>query len=744
MSIYDSLNQEQREAVFCTDGPLLLLAGAGSGKTRVLVHRIAYLIEEKKVKPWNIMAITFTNKAAKEMRERVDDMIGYGASDCWVSTFHSSCVRILRRDIDKLGYSANFSIYDTDDQKRLIKEVLKSLQYDTKQFSEKAMMNAISAAKEQYISPADYMEDAVGDFRREKIAKVYVNYQKQLETANALDFDDLLYKTVELFEHHPDVLEYWQERFRYIMVDEYQDTNGVQFIFIKQLASKYRNICVVGDDDQSIYKFRGADVRNILEFEDFFPESTVIKLEQNYRSTKNILNVANSVIRNNTARMDKTLYTDNDEGETTTFAQYQDNYKEAEAIADEVSKIVASGANYKDFAVLNRTNAQSRVFEEKFGVYNIPYKIVGGVSFYSRMEIRDIVAYLKLVNNLSDDQAMKRIINVPRRGIGQTTVEKINEFAMEREIAFFDAASMVEEISTISKATAKKIAAFVEMIDGFTEIADKGDIAELYDKVVEETGYLNNLVLEGTEDAKDRINNLEEFKSKIVDYENSEAEPSLQGFLTDVALISEVDNLVSDDAVTVMTIHSAKGLEFPYVFLSGMEEGIFPGYMTINSGNDEDMEEERRLFYVGATRAEKRLYLSASKRRMVNGQQQFNKVSRFIDEIDREYLNFSPTVDSSAFSSDFAADIFTKTKPVAMKPAYTLKSEPKKYKDAVKDDSPFEIDYKVGDRVRHIKFGSGTVKEITPTGSDYEVLVDYDLRGVRRSFASFAKLKKEE
>ncbi len=744
MSIYDSLNQEQREAVFCTDGPLLLLAGAGSGKTRVLVHRIAYLIEEKKVKPWNIMAITFTNKAAKEMRERVDDMIGYGASDCWVSTFHSSCVRILRRDIDKLGYSSNFSIYDTDDQKRLIKEVLKSLQYDTKQFSEKAMMNAISAAKEQYISPADYMEDAVGDFRREKIAKVYVNYQKQLETANALDFDDLLYKTVELFEHHPDVLEYWQERFRYIMVDEYQDTNGVQFIFIKQLASKYRNICVVGDDDQSIYKFRGADVRNILEFEDFFPESTVIKLEQNYRSTKNILNVANSVIRNNTARMDKTLYTDNDEGETTTFAQYQDNYKEAEAIADEVSKIVASGANYKDFAVLNRTNAQSRVFEEKFGVYNIPYKIVGGVSFYSRMEIRDIVAYLKLVNNLSDDQAMKRIINVPRRGIGQTTVEKINEFAMEREIAFFDAASMVEEISTISKATAKKIAAFVEMIDGFTEIADKGEIAELYDKVVEETGYLNNLVLEGTEDAKDRINNLEEFKSKIVDYENNEAEPSLQGFLTDVALISEVDNLVSDDAVTVMTIHSAKGLEFPYVFLSGMEEGIFPGYMTINSGNDDDMEEERRLFYVGATRAEKRLYLSASKRRMVNGQQQFNKVSRFIDEIDREYLNYSPTVDMSSFSSDYASDIFTKTKPVAMKPAYTLKSETKKYKDAVKDDSPFEIDYKVGDRVRHIKFGSGTVKEITPTGSDYEVLVDYDLRGVRRSFASFAKLKKEE
>ena len=742
MSIYDSLNKEQKEAVFCTDGPLLLLAGAGSGKTRVLVHRIAYLIEEKKVKPWNIMAITFTNKAANEMRERVDEMVGYGAYDCWVSTFHSSCVRILRRDIDKLGYSKNFSIYDTDDQKRLIKEVLKNLQYDTKQFSEKAMMNAISAAKEQYISAAEFMEDAEGDFRLEKIARVYLNYQKQLKTANALDFDDLLYKTVELFEHHPEVLEYWQERFKYIMVDEYQDTNGVQFIFIKQLASKYRNICVVGDDDQSIYKFRGADVRNILEFKDFFPESTVIKLERNYRSTKNILNVANSVIRNNKARMDKTLYTDNDEGELTAFAQYEDNYKEAEAIADEISSEVKKGASYKDFAVLNRTNAQSRVFEEKFGVYGIPYKIVGGVSFYSRMEIRDIVAYLKLVNNLSDDQAIKRIINVPRRGIGQTTIEKINDFAVTREIAFFDACAMVDEITTLSKATAKKITAFVDMIDGFLDIAGSGEIAELYDRIVTDTGYLSNLAMEGTDEAKDRINNLEEFKSKIVDYETHEEEPSLQGFLTDVALISEVDNLTSDDAVTVMTIHSAKGLEFPYVFLSGMEEGIFPGYMTISNGNDEDMEEERRLFYVGATRAEKRLYLSASKRRMINGKQQYNKVSRFIDEIDMEYLTVNPSVNLSAFSSDYAIDLVSHTEPKVLKPYYTV-SEPKMYKDA-SDLEPYEIDYEVGDRVRHIKFGSGTVTEITPTGSDYEVVVDYDHRGVRRSFASFAKLKKEE
>ncbi|MCR4717647.1 MAG: UvrD-helicase domain-containing protein [Lachnospiraceae bacterium] len=738
MSIYDSLNPRQKEAVFCTDGPLLLLAGAGSGKTRVLIHRIAYLIEEKKVNPWNIFAITFTNKAAGEMRERVDNMIGYGADKIWVSTFHSACVRILRRDIDKLGYNKNFSIYDTDDQKRTIRDVVKSLMYDKKMFTEKACMNTISTAKEQYMSVADFKEDAKGNFRLEKMATIYEKYQKQLETSNALDFDDILYKTVELFEHHPEVLEYWQERFKYIMVDEYQDTNAVQFLFVKKLASKYKNICVVGDDDQSIYKFRGADIRNILDFNSYFPDATIIKLEQNYRSTSNILNVANSVIRNNSGRMDKTLFTENGEGEKTAFSCYEDNYKEAEGIAKIIKKLSADTSNYSDFAVLNRTNAQSRVFEEKFMEYDIPYKIVGGVSFYARMEIRDIIAYMKLVHNICDDQAMKRIINVPRRGIGLTTIDKLNSYAIENGICLYDAACSVGKISDIKKAAASKILSFVQMIESFRDIAESGKVSELYAKILEETGYVENLTIEGTDEAKDRIRNIEELNSKIVNYEENASESNLDEFLSEVALISEVDSLSSDNAVTVMTIHSAKGLEFENVFLSGLEEGVFPSYIVTEYGDDEEIEEERRLFYVAATRAKKRLFISVAKKRAINGMTQYNDISRFVKEIDSDLLDLAPSFSKTSNISQIrSVNSYSST---AIKPANPMMT----YKEA-KEENPLEegLSYKEGDRVRHIKFGLGTVKSITPVENDYEVVVDYDKHGVRRSYASFAKLKLE-
>ena len=591
MSIYDSLNDRQQEAVFHTDGPVLILAGAGSGKTRVLTHRVAYLIENKNVNPWNILAITFTNKAAGEMRERVDDIVGFGSESIWVSTFHSTCVRILRRYIERLGFGNNFTIYDTDDSKNIMKDVCKRLEIDTKQYKERALLSAISSAKNDLISPEEYELKAMGDYGKQKVASVYKEYQGVLRKNNALDFDDLIGKTVELFRICPDVLDYYQERFRYIMVDEYQDTNTAQFELVRLLAGKYRNLCVVGDDDQSIYKFRGANISNILDFEKVFPEAEVIKLEQNYRSTQTILDAANTVIRNNVERKDKALWTDKGEGEQIHFRQFDTAYEEAEFIAGEIGKKKKYGkAEYKDCAVLYRTNAQSRMLEERFIMEGIPYDVVGGVNFYSRREIKDILAYLKTIDNGRDDLAVRRIINVPKRGIGATTILRVQEYADARGISFYDALREADQIMSIGK-SAVKLKPFVTMIQSFRSKLEYYSLEELINDVMETTGYVKELEESEDEDAEDRIRNIDELVSKVVAYEESHDEPSLSEFLEEVALVADIDGVDADDnRVLLMTIHSAKGLEFPHVYLAGMEDGVFPSYMTITSDDPSAVE----------------------------------------------------------------------------------------------------------------------------------------------------------
>ena len=747
MSIYDTLNKQQKEAVFHTKGPLLLLAGAGSGKTRVLVHRIAYLIEEEQVNPWNIMAITFTNKAAGEMRERVDDMIGFGAENIWVSTFHSTCVRILRRHIDLLGYENSFTIYDTDDQKTLIKEVCKYLQIDTKQFPERALMNEISKAKDEFLSPSEYETENQGDFRKTKIASVYKEYQKRLKANNALDFDDLLFKAVELFQFHPEVLEKYQERFQYIMIDEYQDTNHVQFLFVSMLAGKYRNLCVVGDDDQSIYKFRGANIYNILNFEKKYEDAKVIKLEQNYRSTQNILNAANGVIRNNTGRKDKTLWTDNEAGKEVEFTQYDTEYEEAESIVNKIEELVKEGsASYQDMAILNRTNAQSRVFEEKFLLKNIPYKIVGGVNFYERKEIKDLISYLKVINNGQDDLAVRRIINVPRRGIGLTTIDRIQEYALGRGISFLDAAYEVENIPSLARSV-NKIREFTDLIDDFRKKEQELILPDLFSYVIEKTGYVEELEKENTEESLGRIENIDELLNKIAVYEQGAKEPNLNELLEEIALVADIDSLDGEnEAVVIMTLHSAKGLEFPYVFMGGMEDGIFPSYMTLMSGDDSEIEEERRLCYVGITRAKKELYLSAAKRRMLRGQTQFNKVSQFIGEIPRELLHINHGLmrGVSGVTSTYRREGINGSSSFEnsyMQKNPFMKMNPYKKQEFVGKQQE-SLSYDVGDTVQHLKFGKGVVQSIHAGGKDYEVTVDFEKAGVKKMFASFAKLKK--
>ena len=607
MSIYDTLNPQQKEAVLHTEGPVLILAGAGSGKTRVLTHRIAYLIEEKGVNPWNIMAITFTNKAAGEMRERVDKIVGFGAESIWVSTFHSSCVRILRRYIDRLGFDHNFTIYDTDDQKSLMKDICKRLQIDTKVHKERAILSAISSAKDELVTPEEYELNNMSDFSKKKIAQAYKEYQKELRKNNALDFDDLIVKTVELFQACPDVLDYYQERFRYIMVDEYQDTNTAQFKFVS-LHEQHKNLCVVGDDDQSIYKFRGANIGNILGFEKVFSDAKVIKLEQNYRSTQNILNSANEVIHNNIGRKEKSLWTDNEEGSLVHYRQFMNAYEEAEFIAGDISrKVREADCQYKDCAILYRTNAQSRLFEEKFLMANIPYKLVGGVNFYARKEIKDLLAYLKTVDNARDDLAVRRIINVPKRGIGATTLTKVQDYATEHDMSFYNALKEAENISTLGRAAAK-IEPFVTFIQSLRSKTDYYSPSELLNDIIEETGYVMELKAEGTEEADARIENIDELITKIVSYEEENEDPTLSGFLEEVALIADIDTVDGDgNQVLLMTLHSAKGLEFPYVYLAGMEDGIFPCYMTITADDPAELEEERRLCYAGITRAMKKI-----------------------------------------------------------------------------------------------------------------------------------------
>ncbi len=743
MSIYDTLNEQQREAVYCTDGPLLILAGAGSGKTRVLTHRIAYLIEEKGVNPWNILAITFTNKAAGEMRERVDNLVGFGSESIWVSTFHSTCVRILRRHIDRLGYDTNFTIYDTDDQKTLMKDVCKQVQIDTKVYKERNLLAAISAAKNEMISAQEYALNAQGDFGKEKIAKVYQEYEKQMHANNALDFDDLLVKTVQLFETQPDVLENYQERFRYIMVDEYQDTNTVQFQLVSLLAGKYRNLCVVGDDDQSIYKFRGANIKNILNFEQEFPDATVIKLEQNYRSTGNILDAANAVISNNVGRKDKQLWTDNGEGEKIKFCQFDTGYDEAEYIADDIEREVRNGASYNDHAILYRTNAQSRLFEERFVAQNIPYKIVGGVNFYARREIKDVLAYLKTIDNGKDDLAVRRIINVPKRGIGLTTINRIQESAASRGIGFYDALLGLDLIPGVARGAAK-LEGFVALIEYFKGVAETLSLSDLLQEVIDKTGYIESLEAEGKEEAETRIENIDELRSKVAVYEESrldqDEKPTLSGFLEEVALVADIDSLDEEqDYVVLMTLHSAKGLEFPHVYLAGMEDGLFPSYMTITSDDREDMEEERRLCYVGITRAEQKLTMTSAMRRMVRGETQYNKVSRFMKEIPLELLD----------NGNRSLKMFEERQEIPKQTAYTQAKQTFKAK-AFSAAAPKQfavskekgLDYGVGDRVRHMKFGEGIVTQITEGGRDFEVTVEFDTVGVKKMFAGFARLIK--
>ena len=748
MSIYDTLNEPQREAVYYTEGPLLILAGAGSGKTRVLTHRIAYLIEEKGVNPWNILAITFTNKAAGEMRERVDRLVGFGSESIWVSTFHSMCVRILRRQISLLGYDTNFTIYDADDQKTLMKDVCKLLQIDTKIYKERALLAAVSHAKNELVTPEEFRLNAGGDFSQRKIAEVYEEYEKQLKANNALDFDDLLIKTVQLFQTQADVLEYYQERFRYIMVDEYQDTNTVQFELVRLLASKYRNLCVVGDDDQSIYKFRGANIKNILNFEQYFEDAKVIKLEQNYRSTSNILNAANAVIRNNAGRKDKTLWTDNGEGEKIQFRQFDSAYDEAEYIVDDIRKRVREKEySYHDNVILYRTNAQSRLFEEKFVTANIPYKIVGGINFYARREIKDLLAYLKTVDNGKDDLAVRRIVNVPKRGIGLTSINRVQDYAAAYNIGFYDALRAVDLIPNIGRG-ASKLESFVALIEHFKTDAEDMSISDLLKEIIEETGYIESLQAEDMVEAETRIENIDELLSKVAAYEEDcedRNEPaSLSGFLEEVALVADIDSLDEDtDYVVLMTLHSAKGLEFPNVYLAGMEDGLFPSYMTITSDDPEEVEEERRLCYVGITRAEKELTLTCARRRMIRGETQYNKMSRFLKEIPMELLSTGaaftkekeePEVKVSAYmqaKQAFKAKPFGGSAPYSQAPARSFGKPSGK-----------GLDYGTGDRVRHIKFGEGTVTAIVEGGRDYEVTVAFDTAGTKKMFAAFAKLVK--
>ena len=796
----EMLNERQREAALHTEGPLLILAGAGSGKTRVLTNRIAYLIDECNVNPWNIMAITFTNKAAGEMRERVDDMVGYGSDSIWVSTFHSTCVRILRRYIDKIGYDTNFAIYDTDDQKTVMKGICKRLQIDTKQMPERAFLSAISHAKDELQSPADMKLEAQGDYGMQQMAKVYDEYQKELKKCNALDFDDLLLKTVELFKAWPDILESYQDRFRYIMVDEYQDTNTVQFELIRLLADKYRNICVVGDDDQSIYKFRGANIRNILDFEKVYKDAKVVKLEQNYRSTQTILDAANAVIRNNIGRKEKSLWTDKGEGCKIHFRQCSSAYEEAEYVVDSIIKLKNSSKfDYKENAILYRTNAQARLLEEQLVISGIPYDVVGGVNFYSRKEIKDILAYLKTIDNARDDVAVKRIINVPRRGIGATSINKVQEYADMNGISFYDALKASNDIPSLGK-SAGKLKAFVDMIQVFRSKLEFISIEELVNDVLETTEYIENLDAENKEELEQRKENIDELINKVIAFEEQQdEEPTLSQFLEEVALVADIDSVDRDDnKVLLMTLHSAKGLEFPHVYLTGLEDGVFPSYMNITSDDPMEMEEERRLCYVGITRAMEELTITCARQRMIRGETQYNAPSRFLREIPQSLLDLrvpqnrlrmddrvdpsndgytkevfarKPYAGSNSYSKPSATPAAARNayaKPfiaTANKTANSASAIAGQTEGVIKMSNGFvktvakvsakpsislgkdigtssELEYGVGDTVRHVKFGEGVVKKIDKNPRDYEVTVDFKGFGIKKMFAGFAKLKK--
>lgn len=751
MISFESLNPMQKKAVLKTEGPVLVLAGAGSGKTGALTIRIANLIE-KGVRPWNILAITFTNKAAREMRERVTAVVGDAARDIWVSTFHASCVRILRRDIDKLGYDRNFSIYDTDDTKKVMKDIFNrmGLSLTDKSFTVMSALSAISSAKEEMLSPADYMAQNSGDIRLGRIAEVYREYQKKLKESCALDFDDLIYNTVRLFREFPDVLDYYQEKFKYIMVDEYQDTNTSQYELVRLLASKYKNLCVVGDDDQSIYGWRGANIRNILDFEKDFPDTEVIKLEQNYRSTKTILKAANTVIKNNDERKDKSLWTENTEGSIIKGYCADNEYDEGRFIANKIDELIMDGREYRDFAVLYRTNAQSRALEEQFMRKSIPYRLCGGTRFYDRKEIRDIHAYLKIVANPYDDVAVKRVVNVPKRGIGTTSIDKASDFAAENGLSFYEALPAFA-ISPNAGRSGKNFALFYDMVEKLKRDKAEMTSAEFIETVAKKTGYKDMLELEGTDEAKMRLENIEELVSKAAEYIESSGDTSLEGFLEEVALVADVDSYAEDEnSVVLMTLHSAKGLEFPVVFIAGMEEGLFPGYRSITSGDNSEVEEERRLCYVGITRAKEELFLTYARMRMQNGKTQYNQPSRFLDELPAHYIKWiSNKRNSDKFGIGGNFSSLNSDTPVAKKPIFSPISAGNTYgirsaSSAIPAPKNITLSFKEGDKVRAPKYGIGTVKSIKPAGADYEVEVSFPSKGTKKFMAGLSKLIKTE
>ncbi|SDZ09035.1 DNA helicase-2 / ATP-dependent DNA helicase PcrA [Proteiniborus ethanoligenes] len=733
MNFLDGLNDKQREAVLATEGPLLILAGAGSGKTRVLTHRIAHLIKEKGVSPYNILALTFTNKAANEMKERISNLIGDGIDAVWAGTFHSICVRILRRDIERLGYGSNFVIFDTTDQKTLIKDCIKELDLSEKLYEPAAMMSFIGSQKDNLIQPDTYINQNYRDFRERQKGEVYSLYQKKLKQNNALDFDDLIGKTIELFRKHGDRLEHYQERFKYILVDEYQDTNRAQYELINLLSKKYKNICVVGDDDQSIYKFRGADIRNILDFEKDYLNARVIKLEQNYRSTKTILNAANQVIENNQGRKSKRLWTANDEGCLIKTYCAENEYDEANFIVDKIKEISKEeDKKLSDFAILYRTNAQSRVIEESFVKSNIPYKIVGGHKFYDRKEIKDIIAYLRLIQNPVDDYAFKRIVNVPKRGIGKTSIDRLEQYSLKKGESLYNAMLDCDEIPGLTQRAKDSLSSFSSLIRKFMAMKEIFSVEDLIENIIDSIGYIEEIRQEDSIQAESRVENIREFLSVAVNFEQTSEEKTLEAFLANISLLSDIDKTDDGDrdTVTLMTFHSAKGLEFPVVFMTGMEESLFPTSRAYFS--EDDMEEERRLCYVGITRAEENLYMTRATSRMLYGKTGNNSMSRFLKEIPQELMeDLSDNKMKSTFSTWSKASNSESPKYFT---GYTVENTRKSI-------GAVDLDIHVGVKVKHKDWGIGTVVAIKDDGNDKQLSIAFEGQGIKKLMLSFAPIE---
>ena len=725
-ALVKNMNSEQSEAVRTTEGPLLIMAGAGSGKTRVLTHRIAYLLDEKDVSPYNILAIKFTNKAAKEMKARVEHLVGEEAQVIWMSTFHSMCVRILRRDADRIGIERNFTIIDPTDQKSVIKDVLKSENIDSKRFEPRMFIGAISNLKNELKTPEDAQKEA-NDFHSQMVATVYKGYQRQLSRNEALDFDDLIMTTINLFERVPETLEYYQNKFQYIHVDEYQDTNKAQYTLVKLLANKFKNLCVVGDSDQSIYGWRGADIQNILSFEEDYPEAKTIFLEQNYRSTKNILNAANEVIKHNSERKPKGLWTANSGGDKIQYYEAMTERDEAEYVVKEIMKHQRSGKKYSEMAILYRTNAQSRVLEETFMKSNIPYTMVGGQKFYDRKEIKDLLSYLRVIANSNDDISLQRIINVPKRGIGPSSVEKIQTYALQNNISMFDALAEVDFIG-LSKKVTQECISFYEMIQNLIKEQEFLEISEIVDEVLQKSGYRDMLDREQSIESRSRLENLDEFMSVPKDYEENTPleEQSLINFLTDLSLVADIDEADTQNGVTLMTMHSAKGLEFPIVFIMGMEESLFPHIRAIKSEDDHEMEEERRICYVAITRAEELLYITNATTRMLFGRSQSNMPSRFLKEIPEDLLD--------SHTGQKRQTIYPKSQP---KRGFSKRTTSTKKQVS-------SSDWKVGDKVMHKAWGEGMVSNVNEKNGSVELDIIFKSEGPKRLLAQFAPITKKE